>query len=348
VGTDLKKYVNAVGADRYRITAIRMQDGGKLAMIVGPKEGVEANELGHYLPVMRGLEARGENLYFTPLSDNKHHILIDDVTAEGLKQLAGKGYRPAAIVESSPGNYQVVVTIPRQGDDKSAANEACQGLNRTYGDPHLSGSSHPHRAPGFKNLKPSRKLPDGSYPTVRLVAAEGQECEKTAKLVQYLASEQQKKKEGQKKRYEITAENLPSGEKAYWVHYNHLVVFLEGQLRPGAIVDRETFDKSRIDSMIAVRLAVTGHCQAEIEETIRLCAPMIRRPGEQQHDWDDYARRTAAYPFDSAQGRLQVEQLRDRYYPAWVEAERREGEKQEPEPEPERTEPKKKGRGMRL
>ena len=327
--TILKKYVNAVGADRYRITAIRMQDGEKLAMVVGPKEGVEAEKLTGYLPVMRGLEVRGENLYLTPLSDNKYHILIDDVGADGLEQLAEKGYRPAAIVESSPKNYQAIVTIPRQGDDdKAAVNDACRRLNCSYGDPNLSGSTHPHRAPGFKNFKPSRRLADGSYPTVGLVEARGGECEKTTKLVQYLQGEmveKQKREEEQKKRYEITVENLPTGEKAYWMHYNHLVLFLEGQLRPGAIVPREQFDKSRIDSMIATRMAVTGHCQEEIERTIRLCVPEIRGAGAQQHDWDDYARRTAAYPFDSAQGRLQVEQLRDRYYRAWVEAERREG-----------------------
>jgi len=72
--------------------------------------------------------------------------------------------------------------------------------------------------------------------------------------------------------------------------------------------------------MIAVRLRVTGHSQAEIEDAIRPCAPGIRGPHDQAHRWDDYARQTVGYAF-GYQGSRQVEQL-EKYKGEWEKLEK--------------------------
>ena len=66
------------------------------------------------MPEMLRFQRRGENIYYTPLSDDRHHILIDDMTRESLKKLQEDGFRPAVVLESSPGNYQCLLTIPRR------------------------------------------------------------------------------------------------------------------------------------------------------------------------------------------------------------------------------------------
>ena len=48
--------------------------------------------------------------------------------------------------------------------------------------------------------------------------------------------------------------------------------------------------------MVAVRMRVTGHSQADIEYALRQCAPSLRDKPEGR-DWDDYAKRTARYAF---------------------------------------------------
>ena len=121
--------------------------------------GFTPDELVKRMPELIKLQSRGENIYYTPLSEDKHHILIDDVTAENVVRLQKDGYRPAAIIESSPGNYQCILTIPNfEGEfDRQIANQFIAMLNWEYGDPNLSGAIHPHRAPGFENRKPKHK-----------------------------------------------------------------------------------------------------------------------------------------------------------------------------------------------
>lgn len=63
---------------------------------------------------------------------------------------------------------------------------------------------------------------------------------------------------------------------------------------------------SRVDSMIAVRMRVTGHSQEAIEGALRQCAPTIRQ-NENDHRWDDYAQRTSQYAYSTAGDRQATE-----------------------------------------
>ena len=54
------------------------------------------------MPEMLRFQKRGENIYYTPLSDDRYRILIDDMTRESLKRLQENGFRPVVVLESSP------------------------------------------------------------------------------------------------------------------------------------------------------------------------------------------------------------------------------------------------------
>ncbi|MBD5646390.1 MAG: hypothetical protein HDQ89_01805 [Desulfovibrio sp.] len=169
------EYAKAVNAERYRVTAIKMgANGEKKVMILdkqnGESRGFTPEELLNRLPEIVNLARRGENIYYTPLSVQKHHILIDDVSPEKVMQLQKDGFKPAVFLESSPNNYQCILTFPKfQGDfDREIGNRLAVTLNKRYGDPKLSGAVHPHRAPGFENLKPKHQREDGTFPLVNL------------------------------------------------------------------------------------------------------------------------------------------------------------------------------------
>ncbi|HYQ92159.1 MAG TPA: DNA-primase RepB domain-containing protein, partial [Candidatus Competibacteraceae bacterium] len=115
-----EQYHAAVNADRYRVTVIkRYSDGGKQTFILDNHDGVTRGftpeALVQHTPEMQRLPQRGENLYYTPLSEGKHHILIDDMDRGKLERFIQDGYQPAVILESSPGNYQAIITIPKLG-----------------------------------------------------------------------------------------------------------------------------------------------------------------------------------------------------------------------------------------
>jgi hypothetical protein len=322
-------YHDAVGAERYRVTSIRMKDGDKMTFILDKKDGITRGftpqEVAQRTPEMQRLQKRGENLYYTPLSENKHHILIDDMSQETLEKLIQDGYKPAAVLESSPGNYQAIITVRRLGTahDKDVGNRLAGRLNQEYGDPKLSGCIHPHRAPGYENRKPQHMREDGSYPNVRLLKAERRECVKALGLSAQIDAECQQQNEqkaqqpehAQRPGQEIAAA-AGSAIDAYQRHYSDVLKRQKG----GEV------DLSRVDSMIAVRMRVTGYSQGDIEGALRQCAPATRSKDEGRN-WNDYAQRTARYAY-SAAGDQQASEL-GKYRGQWEKIEGRKSIKQD-------------------
>lgn len=326
-----ERYAEAVGAECYRVTSIKMrEDGAKQTFILDKRDGVTRGftrqEIEQRTPEMQRLQCRGENLYYTPLSDKKHHILIDDMNREKLERLIKDGYQPAAVLESSPRNYQAIITVPKLGTahDKDVGNRLSDALNREYGDPKLSGAIHPHRAPGYENRKPKHQREDGSYPEVRLLKAERRECVKALAMSSQIDAEYQrqaalKAQQPERSKAKPALELAAASGSAVDAYHRHYRDVLKRQ-RGGEV------DLSRVDSMIAVRMRVTGHDQAAIEGAIRQCAPATREKDEGR-DWNDYAQRTARYAY-SAAGDRQAADL-GKYRQQWEKLEGREPQRQQ-------------------
>jgi len=305
------KYSEAVNAERYRVTVIRMgEDGSRQVFILDKKNGQSMgftpNELLKRMPELLKLQSRGENIYYTPLSEDRHHILIDDVSPENVVRLQNDGYRPAAIIESSPGNYQCVLTISKfDGEfDRQIANQLTAMLNREYGDPKLSGAIHPHRAPGFENRKPKHKGKNGLYPLVLLRHAVQQICKKALiearKIEQALAQQLAERK---KARPVYPAFTSGDPQQAYFLHYENIRAHLSIE------------DFSRVDAMIALRMRANGHSPNAVLTAIRECAPTIRTGRDKRRNWPAYAERTMNYAFGFAGDRDL--QRNERYLGLW-------------------------------
>jgi hypothetical protein len=328
--SQFEQYHEAVNAERYRVTSIKLHtDGTQQTFILdkqnGETKGFTPQEIEQRTPEMQRLQRRGENLYYTPLSDTKHHILIDDMDRQKLEKLIQDGYQPATVLESSPGNYQAIITIPKLGTshDKDVGNRLAEHLNKEYGDPKLSGSIHPHSAPGYQNRSPKHQREDGSYPDVTLLKAERRECVKTLALssridAEYrrLASQGPQHKERTPRAAIQLASPTGSALDAYRRHSKDVL-----QRQQGGKVDL-----SRVDAMVAVRMRVTGHSQADIEAALRQSAPTLREKPEGR-DWGDYAKRTARYAF-GADGDRQAAGL-GKYRQQWEHLEGREQPQQQ-------------------
>ena len=317
---DFRKYAEAVNAERYRVTCIRMDEDGKKTFILDKKGGMtrgfSPDELEAHMPAMLRFQRRGENIYYTPLSDDRHHILIDDMTRESLKKLQEDGFRPAVVLESSSGNYQCLLTIPRLGTefDRDMGNRLTERLNREYGDKKLCGCIHPHRAPGFENRKPKHRREDGSFPQVKLLFAERRECGKALALARRIDHEYAEAAEKRKaEQRTFTMPNFRPGDPAA-AYYAHLE-----NIRRHLTIE----DYSRVDAMIALRLRSNGHSREVVEETIRACAPTIR-DSQAGRNWQRYAERTAEYAFGPAGDRDMVRN--ERYRELWRKVEGAENE----------------------
>ena len=319
-----ERYLAAVNADRIRVTCIRMTaDGGKKTFILDKKDGVtsgfSSEELQAHMPEMLRLQQRGENIYYTPLSEDRHHILIDDMTRESMEKLYADGFRPAVVLESSPGNYQCVLTIPKlhSAFDRDVGNRITERLNREYGDKKLSGCIHPHRAPGFGNLKPKHRREDGSFPKVRLLQAAKRECAKALELSRRIEREYAEADKARKAHHaqSVAPRTWRPGDaaSAYHAHYENIRKHMDVE------------DFSRVDAMIALRLRATGHDQQSVVDAIRECGPTIREKNEGRN-WQRYAERTAAYAFGVA-GDVALAK-NERYLEHWRQIEGAEGARQ--------------------
>lgn len=325
-----EKYAEAVGAERYRVTSIKMLANDKKMTFIldkqnGVTKGFTPQEMAGKISEMQRLQRKGENLYYTPLSENKHHVLIDDMNADSLKRLEQDGYKPAVVLESSPGNYQALLTIPKLGTehDKDVGNRLTEQLNKEYGDQNLSGCIHPHRAPGFENRKPKHEREDGTFPAVKLVRAETVECQKALeRSVKLDAEHEQRAQEKPQRAVAVAQDQQPvkvSGttlsaqtERAvagYRIHAKDVLA------RQG-----EGADLSRVDAMVAVRLRMTGHRPEAIERALAKAAPELRTEPEGRN-WEDYAARTTRYAFGPAGDRDGVKLAK--YQPQWCRMEGR-------------------------
>lgn len=293
--TLFKKYNNAIGADKYRVTCIKIgNDGDKKTFILDKGKGISSgftvDEMEARFAEILRIERRGENVYYTPLSGKKHHILVDDMTQDSLEQMLADGYKPAIILESSPNNFQCILTIKKLGSpfDREVGNRLTERLNRTYGDLKLSGCVHPHRAPGFRNYKSKHRREDDSFPSVRLVLHEKQECPIALAISQEIDADYAKQNILHKKQTTVLSVPVGHPAEAYQAHLVNIRQHLS------------VVDHSRVDAMIALRMRSNGHSQQAVVAAILECAQSMRGGVDKNRDWHRYAERTAAYAFGVA------------------------------------------------
>lgn len=154
----------ALQAPEYRLTLMSRAEGlgsfnvGKGRGPDGAEKFYAPAEVRSLIPYLSAQNARGRDIYLTPIDPDHHYMVVDDTTETSLGDLMAAGYRPALVQESSAGNRQAVLKVPkgRDGDEQRAANELVVSLNRRFGDERFSGVVHPFRMAGFSNKKPGR------------------------------------------------------------------------------------------------------------------------------------------------------------------------------------------------
>ena len=173
----------ALQAPAYRLTLMSRVEGlasfnvGKDRAPDGTEKTFDADEVRALIPYLSAHNSRGRDIYLTPMDPANHYMVVDDITPRALDDFLAAGYRPALVQESSAGNRQAVLKVPKeQGrDEQKAANTVVVDLNRRYGDPNFSGVIHPFRMAGFSNKKPGR-----SNAFTKIIAAAGDLCARAA------------------------------------------------------------------------------------------------------------------------------------------------------------------------
>lgn len=143
----------------------------------GAEQFYSASDVVGLIPYLSAQNMKGRDIYLTPIDAAHHYLVVDDMTPETLTAMTGQGWTPALVQESSAGNRQAVLKVPRIDgpNEQRVANALVVSLNREFGDPNFSGAIHPFRMAGFANKKPGR---DNAF--TRIITAAGVICEKAA------------------------------------------------------------------------------------------------------------------------------------------------------------------------
>lgn len=136
-------------------------------------EAVPASRILRTLPYLKYRNVNGAHIYIRPTGESPY-TLLDDLSAITLARLTPEGYAPAAVVETSPGNYQAWLRHA-QPLSKALGTLAAKTLAERF-DANTSAADWRRfgRAPGFTNRKPQHRTPRGLYPFACLISHTGQ------------------------------------------------------------------------------------------------------------------------------------------------------------------------------
>jgi len=313
-------YADAVGAERYRVLVTNFSENGTSAFVFDKKnggyDGKTRGEIRDALPRFSAYTHFNNNINVFPLSQGIHHLVIDDLSEDTLQKLKDDGYKPACIIESSPGNYQAILNVPSligdTGPEREAANKLVKELNSKYGDANFSGAVHAHRLPPFPNFKPKHRRENGTFPETELKEANGGNCDKAKNRLVSITQELAKMAE---KATNVTQERAVQAQcsandpnRAYWAHARDIIS------RQGVS------DFSRLDGMIGIRMKVTGYSQSQIAGAIESNGAALRRENlspetysekYKNRDWQKYATETANNFVFGSRGHKQFLEAKD-------------------------------------
>lgn len=284
----VQRQVKALGAERF-VVGVRDARNGLMIQRDWRTAEVEGS-----LAWLKRMNARGNDIYIRPAGDHGL-VLLDDLSAEALARMQREGYAPAAVIETSPGNYQAWVRLSEQPLPADVRTHAARGLAKHYGaDMNSADAQHFGRLAGFTNQKPQHTRA-GRQPYVLARACPGTVALASsayiAKVQQSLQQEAVKLE--QRRRLDAIQAVRPVGADAVQ-EYRRQAKRLLAQYGSDA-------DLSRVDWMIAIAMAKSRRFTLQdIQRAIQEGSPNVdsRKAGHVE----DYARRTAEKAWAEAGG----------------------------------------------
>lgn len=303
---------SALQAPLYRVTARGRGDQDGKAVNLCKKNGTETfwspEETKRQIPSLEYWNAKGYDIYLTPIDDKYHHILLDDLTAEGVAYIRGQ-YDVSLVQSSSNNNFQAIIRVPKaeiSEEEQSAGNELLSALNHLPdgcgGDKSISATRHAFRMVGFHNKKPNKKNMQTKIEYLKPnTTCERATQELAAIRARRLQTAQQAKAQKEQADTVIRTKAIdnigditiarPAGETAadkdYRYRYHRILGFAKKQVREGIWSD---IDNSAIDYRVAKEMLEDKYPERDIAMAMTRCSPnFYSRHGD---DPDGYVRRT--------------------------------------------------------
>ena len=251
----VQRQVEAMAAEVFEIGLFKPDAKDSEAIMV-PRMW-DRDSLARSIPWLRHQNRDGRNIYIRPKGE--HHLsMVDDLTQEAIAQMKLRGFSPAVVVETSPGNFQAWLKHPEKLDKEMGTAAARELAERFGGDIGAADWRHYGRLSGFTNRKEKYRDPaTGLHPFVRLVEAGGAVYPEAAQFLKEVGQrvENRHQVECQRAAFRVTVHVPP-------VSQMKSIDGFRGDPKYGG-------DGSRIDLAYAIYAIAHGHTVAEVEAAIR-------------------------------------------------------------------------------
>ena len=159
----VQQQIAAMGAQVFEVGLFKPSaaDEGRAVMI--PRTWDSATLI-RSIPWLRMQNADGRNIYVRPKGE--HDLsLVDDLTADAVRRMKMTGFTPAAVIETSPGNFQAWLKHPRQLPRELSTMAARKLAEEFGGDRGAADWRHFGRLAGFTNRKAKYMNDGGLFPS---------------------------------------------------------------------------------------------------------------------------------------------------------------------------------------
>lgn len=290
-----RRQLAAMGGDVFEI-GIRDRQGRMLLRTWDAAEVLEN------LPWLKSQNARGADVYVRPaggFQENPGVVLVDDLDAAALARMKGEGFAPAAVTETSPGNFQAWVRLSKTPLPSDVATTAAAVLATRYGgDPNSADWRHFGRLAGLTNNKPHHRDQAGRAPYVLAHDSTGNPAPAGPGLVaeaRQQVRQREAQAEAERRRRHVKHAVEPRKGADPIEAYRYGLKALYARFGP-------SMDMSRADFMIGVDMARQGYNADQIGRAIEQASPELptRKAGHEA----DYVARTVKAVMTEHQQRM--------------------------------------------
>ena len=249
------------------------------------------------VPWLKRENAKGADIYVRPAGKkNQGMVLLDDLNQHQIDRMKKTGYEPAAVVETSPYNYQAWVKMTDKQISPELATAISKGMAQHFeADPNSADWRHFGRLAGFTNQKPEHTTATGHKPWVLCHESSGRQASKgedtVNRIEQRLIQQTAERERDNRLKQAVEASGAALKHDPIQTYQKHFKSLHE---RYGA-----NMDLSRADFMICTSMAKQGFTSNQLQKTLEQASPelSIRKANHEK----DYCQRTVKAAFEDPQ-----------------------------------------------
>ncbi|MEO8663386.1 MAG: RepB family DNA primase [Bryobacteraceae bacterium] len=188
----VRQQIAAMGMAVYEVGLYKPERSGQDGAVMIPRTW-DVDTLLRSVAWLRLQNSQGRNIYIRPKGE--HNLsMVDDLTKDGVARMKDEGFQPAAVVETSPGNFQAWMRHPRVLPRDVSTAAARELASRFGGDLGAADWRHFGRLAGFTNRKSRHLMPSGLYLFVKLLEASGRPYREGERFVDAVEAKMEKER----------------------------------------------------------------------------------------------------------------------------------------------------------